>query len=440
MSDDPRPKKNSSVRHTRAIQRDRSKQELHGPPGEDVQKLLEEIVSPITYSQIASYRAMGLRQRILNLPVMMAFVLSLIWRHVGSVTDAIRELNQRGILWASPTIVSQQAVSERLRSFPPELFRRVLLDVLPQMQERWAERKRPLSAVMQWATQRYSKVLILDGSTLDALLRKVGLLREGEGTVLAGRMGALLNAASMLAEELWYEEDSHAHDQTFWEKAVAKLPKGVLLLFDLGFVNYGWFDYLTDKAMFFVTRCKTNAFTQVEQVLQTSAQFHDQIVWLGSPQKRCKHLMRLVEIEHKGRWYRYLTNVLDPAELPAAYVAQLYQQRWRIEDAFNVAKRQLGLAYFWVGSINGVQVQVWATWILYLVLVDLTDCIADAMNRPFEDISMEMVFKGLYHFSEEKKLGRASDPVAFLVDEAKLLGILKHRNHPKLPLTPVLNA
>jgi hypothetical protein len=243
MSDDPKPKKNSSVRHTRAIQRDRSKQELHGPPSDDIQKLLEQIVSPITYSQTASYRAMGLRQRILNLPVMMAFVLSLIWRHVGSVTDAIRELNQRGILWAKPTVVSQQAVSERLRSFPPELFRQVLLDILPQMQQRWMERKRPLSAVMQWATQKFAKVLILDGSTLDALLRKVGLLREGEGTVLAGRMGALLNAASMLAEELWYEEDSQ--------------PKGVLLLFDLGFVNYGWFDYLTDQAMFFVTVKRT---------------------------------------------------------------------------------------------------------------------------------------------------------------------------------------
>jgi hypothetical protein len=140
MSDNPKPKKNSSVRHTRAIQRDRSKQELHGPPGEDVQKLLEEIVSPITYAQIDSYRAMGMRQRILNLPVMMAFVLSLIWRHVGSVTDAIRELNQRGVLWAKPIVVSQQAESERLRTFPPELFRKVLLEILPQMQQRWAER------------------------------------------------------------------------------------------------------------------------------------------------------------------------------------------------------------------------------------------------------------------------------------------------------------
>jgi hypothetical protein len=92
--------------------------------------LLEQILSPITYSQMASLRAMGLRQRILNLPAMMAFVLSLIWRHVGSVTDAIRELNQRGILWARPTVVSQQAVSERLRSFPPELFGKVLMDIM----------------------------------------------------------------------------------------------------------------------------------------------------------------------------------------------------------------------------------------------------------------------------------------------------------------------
>lgn len=442
MSDDPTrsAKKNSNVRHTRAIQRDRSKQTLHEPPSQDIQELLEQIVSPITYSQIASYQAMGLRQRILTLPVMMAFVLSLIWRQVGSVTEAIRELNQRGILWARPTRVSQQAVSERLRSFPPELFRKVLLDLVPQMQQRWKQRTRPLSSAMHWALQHYTQVLILDGSTLDALLRKVGLLREGEGTVLAGRMGALLNAASLLPEELWYEEHSLAHDQIFWERAVAKLPAGVLLLFDLGFVNYGWFDYLTERLMGFVTRCKTSAVIQVERVLDSSAQLHDQIIWLGSPKKRCRHLMRLVEVEHKGRWYRYLTNVLDPLELPAAYVAQLYQQRWRIEDAFNVAKRQLGLAYFWVGSINGVQVQVWATWILYLVLVDLCDRIADVLQRPFEDVSMEMVFKGLYHFAQEKKLGRARDPVAFLAQEAKFYGILKRRNHPPNSLTPILKA
>jgi len=437
MSEEPKPRKTSSVRHTRAIQRDRSKQPLREPPPEEVETLLEQLVSPIVYSQCESYQAMGLRQRILTLPVMVAFVLSLIWRQVGSVTEAVRELNKRGILWARPTIVSQQAVSERLRVFPAELFRRVLLELLPQMHQRWQTRKRPLNAAIACALQHFAVVWILYGSTLDSLLRKVGLLCEREGPVLAGRIGALLNAASLLPEEAWYEEDSQVHDQTFWERAAAKLPKGGLLLFDLGFVNYTWFDALTEQVRFFVTRCKSNAVYQVDQVLHASAHLHDRLIWLGGPQTRCQHRMRLVEVEYKGRWFRYLTNVLDPQLLSAADVAALYQQRWRIEDAFNAAKHLLGLAFFWVGSINGVQVQVWATWLFYALLVDLTDRIADALNRPFEEISMEMVFKGLYHFVQEKKLGRATDPVDFLAQEAQFYGVIKRRKHLNSPLTSV---
>lgn len=235
----------------------------------------------------------------------------------------MRELNKRGILWARPTLVSQQAVSERLRVFPPQLFRQVLLDVPGKMKTNWTARQRPLNAVMARALAHFPVVWILDGSTLDALLHKVGLLREGEGTVLAGRMGCLLNAASLLPEEVWYEEDSQAHDQNFWERAAAKLPQGGLLLFDLGFINYAWFDTLSEQMRHFVTRCKTNAVYQVDQILENSAHLHDQLVWLSSPPKRCLYCMRLVEIGFKGRWFRYLTNVLDPQMLSAADVAAL---------------------------------------------------------------------------------------------------------------------
>ena len=145
MSEEPKKEqKSSSVRHTRAIQKDRSKQPLREPSAKEIETLLEQLVSPIVYSQIASYQAMGLRQRILTLPVMVAFVLSLIWRQMGSVMEAIRELNRRGILWAQPTIVSQQAVSERLRIFPAELFRNILMELLPHMQARWRERNVPI--------------------------------------------------------------------------------------------------------------------------------------------------------------------------------------------------------------------------------------------------------------------------------------------------------
>ncbi|MEO6457427.1 MAG: hypothetical protein ABIO92_04000 [Chloroflexia bacterium] len=53
------------------------------------------------------------------------------------------------------------------------------------------------------------------------------------------------------------------------------------------------------------------------------------------------------------------------------WVAPLYAERWRMEDAFNSVKGVLVLAYLGCRASNAVQVQVWATSILYSVLVDL---------------------------------------------------------------------
>jgi hypothetical protein len=131
-----------------------------------------------------------------------------------------------------------------------------------------------------------------------------------------------------------------------------------------------------------------------------------------------------------GKWYRYLTNETDPARLPAECVAALYAQRWRIEDAFNLVKRLLGLAYFWVGSEYGMQTQLWATWTLYAVLVDLTDAVAGALGRPAAALSPEMVYRGLYFFTQAYHRGEASDPVAYLAAKAKTLGILKRERKP----------
>jgi hypothetical protein len=54
----------------------------------------------------------------------------MLWRQMGSVADAVRVLHEQGLLWAAPLPVSQQAVSERLRTLPAELFQRVLLELL----------------------------------------------------------------------------------------------------------------------------------------------------------------------------------------------------------------------------------------------------------------------------------------------------------------------
>ena len=424
-------KKPSSVRHTRAIQRDRSKRPTVAPSAPQVEARLAELIQPATFAQVASFHQMGLRQRILTLPLMMAFVLSLIWRHLGSVAEATRVLRQEGFLWVKPTQVSSQALTERLGSLPASLFEQTLHDVLPQMQQRWTSRSRPLPPAVAHAQQHFTEVLALDGSTLDALLHKVGLLKGREKRALGGRMAGLLNIATRLPRQIWFEQDSQAHDQRFWDRVVATLEPGVLLIFDLGFLNYPHYDDLTAKKLSFITRAAENMAFQVEQVQQATGELHDLLVWVGSGESsRCKHLVRLVEVKHGSKWYRYLTNVLDPAVLPAASVMALYWQRWRLEDAFAIVKRLLGLAYFWSGSSNGVQVQLWATWLVYAVLVDLTDAVAAELEKPSAALSLEMVYRGLYHFTQASQRGLADDVVVYLAANAQWLGILKRkRNH-----------
>ncbi len=61
------PKKRSSVRHTRAIQRDRTQRPLSAPPAEAVVARLTEIVQPATLAQVSYFHGLGLRARLLTL-------------------------------------------------------------------------------------------------------------------------------------------------------------------------------------------------------------------------------------------------------------------------------------------------------------------------------------------------------------------------------------
>lgn len=88
----------------------------------------------------------------------------------------------------------------------------------------------------------------------------------------------------------------------------------------------------------------------------------------------------------------------------------MYRKRWRIEQAFNTVKRLLGLSYLWTGSINGIKLQIWATWLFYAVLMDLGDAVADELTLPVDRICLEMIYRGLYHFSVAHQKGLTNDP------------------------------
>jgi hypothetical protein len=430
----------STVRHTRAVAGDRSKHPISAPPAGALVARLEEIVQPATLQQVRYFYDLGLRERILTLPVMVGLVLGMLWRQLGSVSELTRLVQTELVLWVPPLPkLTQQALAHRLQTLPAELFERVLTAVLPVLHERWHTRHRPLPPEITWAQSHYRRFLIADGSTLDALLRKLKLLADGTKASLGGRMLALLDGTTRLPVQVWFESNPTTHDQRFWAPVQTALCAGDLLLIDLGFTNFGVFAQLTASGVIFITRAKTNLAFTVAHKWVTGTGVRDWQVTVGAGDS--EQTLRLIQVRYRGKWYRYLTNELHMPTLPTAYVVALYWQRWRIEDAYALVKRLLGLAYLWCGTDNALQLQLWATWLLYAVLLDLSDAIADRLHQPLAAVSVEMTYRGLYFATQAWQRGETTDPVAYLADRIDL-GILKQpcKSRPHVePLDYVTN-
>jgi hypothetical protein len=71
------------------------------------------------------------------------------------------------------------------------------------------------------------------------------------------------------------------------------------------------------------------------------------------------------------------------------------------------------------------------------VLVDLTDAVAEALQQPFDAISLEMVFRSLYYAAQACEHDSHTDVVAYLAIHAKLLGIVKRPRAHKSPQNPL---
>ena len=394
---------------------------------------LSDLVTPALITQEKYFRSRGMRDRILNLPLMVAAVLTLIWRDVAGVTELTRMLNREGFLWCKPKQVTQQALSERFLTFPAEIFENIFKGLLPEFEQRWHSRKqRPLPESIQFAGTKFARIWACDGSTLEAVFRKLDSLAMIPKNQLAGKIGVVIDLVTRLPVEIWFQENAKASDMKF-ESDILNLAKPqTLILLDRGFCHYQFWQQLIAGNVHLITRLNSKASFTVERVFTNSYSIRDRIVTMGAGNQKTPCIsMRLVEIRLGKSWYSYLTSVLDPLILPPYVVADLYSRRWRIEEAFNTVKRLLGLSYLWTGLLNGIKLQLWGTWLFYAVLVDLGDAVADEVSLPFDRISLEMIYRGLYHFYVAHQKGLATDPIKyFAAPENKDLGVVKSIRKP----------
>jgi hypothetical protein len=231
-------------------------------------------------------------------------------------------------------------------------------------------------------------------------------------------------------------ENPKASDVKLEENIRELIESKTLLLLDRGFYHFSFWLKLIERDIHLITRLKKGASIKIERVFTKSYDLRDSLSRLGSVTARTPYItLRLIEIRAGNTWHSYLTSVLDPEMLPPYVVADLYRRRWRIEEAFNTVKRLLGLSYLWTGYLNGIQLQIWGILIFYAILVDLGDAVADKLSLLIDWISLEMIYRGLYHFYVAHQKGKPTDAIEyFAAPEKRDLGIVKSQRKPYVKL------
>jgi hypothetical protein len=285
---------------------------------ETISSQLKALLTPAITRQEKYYRQLGLRDRILNLPLMVAAVLTLLWRDVAGVTELTRMLAREGFLWCSPKTVSQQAIAQRFLSFPSQLFEKVFKDLLPHLKASWYTRNsRPLAESVQFTLSKFEKVWVVDCSILEALFQKLDSLEDAPKGQLAGKMGTVIDLMTRLPVEIWFQENPRASDTNFESDILKLVTAKTLLLLDRGFYHFRFWLQLVEQEVHFITRLKKGAAIHTERVFTNSYALRDSLIRLGSGTKTTPFItLRLIEIRSGKTRHSYLTSVLEPSTLP----------------------------------------------------------------------------------------------------------------------------
>ena len=279
------------------------------------------------------------RQRKLPLPALVAVLLSGMRKSVQAELDEFfAHLRQQAQLVRQ---VSEQAFAQARA--------KLSITAIPRLNDWVIERAEHYGFVSRWLGLR---LVAADASTVRFGLRASHVLRAALPDQIA--FGLFLPGCElMLAASL---HSIHENERQMLFDHLERLRSSDLLLLDRGYPCRWLVAVLNQRAIPFCMRVEksgTSGFACVREFLRSG--LAEQVVKLrpavvrdvldfGCPSE--PQTVRLVRhIAPNGQARVLMTNLLDATRFPASRFADLYHQRWRIEEAFKRLKHRLNLEH-----------------------------------------------------------------------------------------------
>ncbi len=312
--------------------------------------------------------------------------------------DLWRRVRCFGIGSLAPVAVCDQAIYNRLAKHGTAVMQELCAQIsswLWQWMAAYEDRQ-----LAPFATRIYA----LDESTMRPIKRWLKEVRDvpiGDPSLLAGRLIGLFDIRRQQWVRIDWLPKAIANCQVHAEAMLSQIEIGALLLFDLGYYNFEWFDTLTQRGIWWVARLRSNGSYTIEPILVQRDGYFEALIFLGAYRSdQAAHLMRLIRVRYRGQWYSYITNITDPCQLSGAQIVALYARRWDIELGFRMLKDHLGLRFLWSAKMQVIGAQLWATVILAQILHALQVQVAVESGVETFDVSLELLWRYLPELSQ----------------------------------------
>ena len=378
------------------------------------------------------------RPRVQPAMALWAGLLVCVLRGFESQLAVWRLISERG-LWFFPRFpVTDQAVYKRLHTAGTKPLERLFEQISSVLAER-------LQGVVSERLAPFAEdVVCIDESTLDAMSRTLPTLRgvpKGDSRLLPGKLAGAFDVRRQQWRTVKFQPNPHQNEKVLARDLVAELSTETLVVADLGYFGFAWFDWLTDRGYYWLSRLRAKTSYKVIHTFYHRGDVFDGLVWLGAHRSdRAKHAVRLVTFRQGNTSRRYITNVQEPRAFPIAAMAEVYARRWDIELALKLVKQHLKLRLLWSAKLVVIQQQIWASLIISQILQSMRLEIAHRAGvDPFE-VSISLLVEYAPQYAYE---GR--DPVKIFVERGRELGFIRPSRRtriqaPSIPVEAILPA
>jgi len=216
-----------------------------------------------------------------------------------------------------------------------------------------------------------SKVVIFDSSTITLFVEI--FKGAGRNSLTGKKKGGLKIHTRMplggFVPDMVYITEAACSDKTFLGQL--NIEKGVILVYDKGYVKYEkWLEW-SQAGVFFVTRLNENADFQVLSGQPNHISEYadggiisDQIILLSPNKSPLRARLITWKDPQSGNVLEFVSNMFD---YQAQTIILLYKYRWNIEILFKQLKQNFELGYFYSDSSEGIKTQIWIALIANLL-------------------------------------------------------------------------